>query len=104
LFKYALNNIAAFSSAPLQITTMLGVIFLFGAMILSFITLYNYIIGQAAEGFTTVILIILIIGSIQMISLGILGFYISNIYIEVKRRPKYIIREFLSKTLIITEK
>lgn len=47
--------------------------------------------GNAVEGFTTVIIAVLFIGSIIMISMGIIGYYISKIYEEVKKRPKYII-------------
>jgi dolichol-phosphate mannosyltransferase len=51
----------------------------------------RYFTGHAVEGFTTVILLILIIGSIIMISLGIIGYYIAKIYEEVKGRPRYLI-------------
>ena len=66
------------------------VVFLLG-VILGIQTLVRYFSGHAVEGFTTVILLILIIGSIIMISLGIIGYYISRIYEEVKGRPRYII-------------
>jgi dolichol-phosphate mannosyltransferase len=51
----------------------------------------RYFSGHAVEGFTTVILLILLIGSVIMISLGIIGYYIARIYNEVKARPRYII-------------
>ena len=54
-------------------------------------TLVKYCTGHAVEGFTTVILLILLIGSIIMISLGIIGYYIARIYEETKGRPRYII-------------
>ena len=54
-------------------------------------TLIRYFSGHAIEGFTTVILLILIIGSVIMISLGIIGYYIAKIYEEVKGRPRYLI-------------
>ena len=54
-------------------------------------TLVRYASGRAVEGFTTVILLILLIGSIIMISLGIIGYYIARIYQEVQGRPRYII-------------
>lgn len=54
-----------------------------------------YISGKALEGFTTVIILMLLIGSILMISLGIIGFYISKIYHEIKGRPRYIVAQSL---------
>lgn len=91
LVKYAIRNITSFSGAPMQFVTFLGWIMLLFSIILGVQSLYRYFIGTALEGFTTVILLQLIIGSILMISLGIIGHYISRIYDEIKRRPKYII-------------
>lgn len=61
------------------------------AFLLGIQSLYRYFSGTALEGFTTVILLLLIIGSILMISLGIIGHYISRIYDEIKARPRYLI-------------
>ena len=67
------------------------------AIVLGIQTLVKYFSGSAVEGFTTVILLILLIGSLIMISLGIIGYYIARIYEEVKRRPKYIISKIVRK-------
>ena len=75
----------------MQIVTGAGVVVFLLGVILGIQTLVRYFSGHAVEGFTTVILLILIIGSIIMISLGIIGYYISRIYEEVKGRPRYII-------------
>ena len=91
LTKYAIRNITSFSGAPMQAVTLLGWIILVFSLVLGIQSLYRYFNGTAQEGFTTVILLLLIIGSILMISLGIIGHYISRIYDEIKRRPKYII-------------
>ena len=91
LTKYAIRNITSFSGAPMQAVTLLGWIMLVFSLVLGIQSLYRYFTGTAQEGFTTVILLLLIIGSILMISLGIIGHYISRIYDEIKRRPKYII-------------
>lgn len=91
LVKYAITNIVGYSSAPMQFVTGAGVAVFVLAVILSIQTLIKYFSGHAVEGFTTVILLILFIGSIIMISLGIIGYYISRIYEEVKGRPRYII-------------
>ena len=91
LIKYALTNITSFSSAPMQIVTVLGGIMMVFAAVLGGIALVQKFIGQTLQGFTTVIIIQLFTGSIIMISLGVIGLYISKIYDECKGRPRYII-------------
>ena len=91
LVKYALSNISSFSTAPMQIVTMLGFVMLVITAIFGVWALIDKIVGRAIEGMTTVIIITIFIGSIIMISLGIIGYYIARIYEEIKGRPKYII-------------
>lgn len=93
LIKYALSNISSFSSAPMQIVTVLGVIMLIVSLVLGVVALAQKIGGQALGGFTTVILIQLFSASIIMISLGIIGYYIAKIYDGIKGRPRYIIAD-----------
>ncbi len=93
LIGYAFSNITAFSGKPLQIVTFNGLILLLVAFLLTIRTLYVYFINEAAPGITTVIILLLFIGSMLMISLGIIGFYIGKIFDEVKHRPRYIIDE-----------
>jgi dolichol-phosphate mannosyltransferase len=68
-------------------------------VILAIQTLARYLLGAAVEGFTTVILLILIIGGFIMLSLGIIGHYIARIYEEVKGRPRYIISKVTDNVL-----
>ncbi|MDO4322938.1 MAG: glycosyltransferase family 2 protein [Lachnospiraceae bacterium] len=91
LVQYAVKNIVSFSTVPMQCVTVAGVFVLLMAVILAIQSLVKYFSGHAVEGFTTVILLILIIGSVIMISLGIIGYYIAKIYEEVKERPRYLI-------------
>lgn len=91
LIKYAMNNITTFTTFPMQIVTILGGVVFIISIILGLQSLYQKISGQALEGFTTIIIIELFIGSIIMISLGIIGYYISKIYNQIKERPRYII-------------
>lgn len=91
LIKYAISNISSYSTAPMQIVTALGVIMLAISVVFGVWALIDKIIGRALEGMTTVIIITIFIGSIIMISLGIIGYYIARIYEEIKGRPKYII-------------
>ena len=104
LIKYAVNSITSFTSAPLQLVTLFGTVTFIISLILGAETLYNKIWGGSAEGFPTVIILQLLTSSIIMFSLGIIGFYISKIYEEIKYRPRYIIREKISKEDIEKEK
>ena len=88
---YAISNATSFSTLPLQLVTVMGVISILFSVILAVQTLVRYLMGTAVEGFTTVILLILIIGGFIMLSLGVIGHYLARIYEEVKGRPKYII-------------
>ena len=103
LFNLAVKAITSFSSFPLHLVTFMGVFFLVGALVLGIQTLYMKLTGMAFSGFTTVILLLLIIGSCLMISLGVIGTYISRIYEEVKFRPRYIVADEIesSKDLLI---
>lgn len=91
LMKFALDNATSFSTLPLQLVTIMGIISILFSVVLAVQTVYKYISGTAVEGFTTVILLVLIIGGFIMLSLGIIGHYIARIYEEVKGRPKFII-------------
>ncbi len=93
LIKLALTGITAYSSLPLQLVTWMGVLFFVFAVALGMFTMNAWFSGQAVEGFTTVILLQLVIASMMMFSLGILGTYVSRIYEEVKGRPRYILSE-----------
>ncbi|MCR4696937.1 MAG: glycosyltransferase family 2 protein [Lachnospiraceae bacterium] len=91
LVKYAVSNTTSFTTAPLKFVFALGMLLMVFSVILGIETLVNYFLGVAADGFTTVILLLLIVGGCIMISLGIIGHYIARIYEEVKGRPRYIV-------------
>jgi glycosyltransferase involved in cell wall biosynthesis len=93
LLRLATGAITAFSSAMLQLVTVVGLLFLAFSLVLGAQTLYLKIRGQAVTGFTTVILLLLIIGSLLMISLGLIGLYLARIYDEVKARPRCVVAE-----------
>ena len=97
LIKYAINNISSFSSAPLHITTVLGVAMLIVSVVFGIISLVQKIMGVALNGFTTVILLLLLSASFIMISLGIIGYYLARIFEECKGRPRYIISDICGR-------
>jgi len=95
LIRLAVNAITSYTSIPLYFTVILGIILFFGAFILGVQTIFMKLSGRAGSGFTTVILLLLIIGSTIMTSLGIIGMYLSIIYMEVKARPRYLISDYI---------
>jgi polyisoprenyl-phosphate glycosyltransferase len=99
LFRLAIVAITAFSSLPLQAVTILGGLFLLCAILFSTYALVMYFAGLAFPGFTTVIILELLIGGVLMVSLGIIGTYIAQIYQEVKYRPRYVVAETLTSNM-----
>lgn len=94
LLKYAIEGVVSFSSAPLSISTFFGIIFsIFAFILIIFIIIRNLLYGDSVQGWTSTICIILLIGGIQLFTIGILGKYIENIYLESKHRPLYITKE-----------
>ncbi len=93
LTRYAVMNVTSFSAAPLYFVTFMGAALLLFALVLGLQTLIRWISGSAVEGFTTVILLMLLIGGCVMLALGIIGYYLARIYTEVKGRPRYIVSQ-----------
>ena len=95
LISYAFRNIVAFTTLPLQFVTA-GAVCCFGCSLLLLVySLVRYFSGHAVEGYTTLLIVMLFIGSAVMMSLGIIGYYIARIYEEVKRRPRYIVSKII---------
>ena len=95
LISYAFRNIVAFTTLPLQFVTA-GAVGCFGCSLLLLVySLVRYFSGHAVEGYTTLLIVMLFIGSAVMMSLGIIGYYIARIYEEVKRRPRYIVSKII---------
>ncbi len=91
LFRFALNNLTSFTNVPMQIITVSGIVFMLAAVVLGVQTLVNFFSGASKEGFPTVILLILVSSSLIMLALGVIGYYLSKIYEEIKFRPRYIV-------------
>ena len=95
LIRYAFRNIVAFTTLPLQFVTIgAGGCFICSLLVLIY-SLVRYFTGHAVEGYTTLLIVMLFIGSAVMMSLGIIGYYIARIYEEVKRRPRYIVSRII---------
>jgi len=91
LFRYAVSSITSFTAFPLQIVTLLGGLTFLISLVVGSIALFDKLAGNAVDGFTTVIMLILLIGSILMFSVGMIGIYVGKIYDEVKKRPTYLL-------------
>lgn len=94
LFKYAIEGITAFSTVPLIISSIVGMIFCLAAFIaIIFIIVRTAIYGDPTAGWPSLVCIIVFVSGVQLFSIGIIGQYLSKTYLEVKKRPVYIIRE-----------
>ncbi|MFL5871454.1 MAG: glycosyltransferase family 2 protein [Solirubrobacterales bacterium] len=96
LLRISLDAISSFSHTPLQIATVVGFVVSFLAFLGIPYVIINKLLGFYVEGVSTLLFAILLLGGIQLITLGIIGEYISRIYDEVKRRPLYIVDERLN--------
>ena len=94
LFSYAIEGITSFTTAPLKASTLMGFCISIIAIISTIvIILQTLIYGKDVPGYASIITAILFMGGVQLISIGILSEYISKMYLEIKKRPKYIIKE-----------
>lgn len=94
LFKYSIEGIVGFSTAPLSLATMMGFIFTFAAFVLIiFIIVRTLIYGDPTNGWPSMICIMTLFAGLQMFSIGIVGMYLSKTYLETKNRPIYISKE-----------
>ena len=94
LFKYSIDGIVGFSTAPLALSSLMGIILFFISIIgIIFIIVRQLLYGGSAYGWPSLVCVILLVGGLQLLSIGILGQYLSKTYLETKRRPIYIIKE-----------
>ncbi|MDB7951498.1 glycosyltransferase family 2 protein [Faecalitalea cylindroides] len=94
LLLYSIEGIVAFSTAPLAISSFIGILMLVVALLLIvFIVVRTLLFGDPVEGWPSLVCIISMIGGIQLFCIGILGQYLSKTYLETKKRPIYIVKE-----------
>jgi dolichol-phosphate mannosyltransferase len=92
LVRYSITSLLAFTSLPLRIVAWGGMVMVLLGIVLAAQTLYNWFAGKAVSGFTTVILVELILGGLILVSLGVIAFYVALIYEEQKARPLFVVR------------
>jgi dolichol-phosphate mannosyltransferase len=93
MIRFSLDAISSFSNVPLQAATVLGFIFSAIAFMAIPVAIGFKLAGQFVPGVTTVLLVVLLLGGIQLITVGIIGEYLGRVYDEVKRRPLYVVDE-----------
>ena len=93
MVRFALDALTGFSSAPLKLASHAGMWLSFGSVLLILYIAYAWAAGRSIQGWTSLMLIVVILGAIQMFVLALLGEYIGRLYNEAKRRPLYIVQE-----------
>jgi glycosyltransferase involved in cell wall biosynthesis len=93
MLGFSLDAIASFSHLPLQGATVLGFLFSIVAFMAIPVVIVLKLVGAYLPGFTTITVVVLLLGGIQLIAVGIIGEYLGRVYDEVKRRPLYLVRE-----------
>ena len=94
LFRYSIDGIVSFSTLPLSIASVMGVITCVAAFAyLAFIIVKTVLYGEPVAGYPSLMCVILFLGGVQLISIGIVGQYLAKAYLETKRRPIYVVRE-----------
>lgn len=94
LFDLAVEGITSYTTAPLRISTWVGILVSFVAFIyMCYVLVKTIAVGDPVQGYPTLIIVILFLGGMQLLSLGIIGEYLGRVFNETKRRPPYIIRE-----------
>lgn len=98
LWNFAIEGITSFSTIPLRIWTYVGIAIAFFSFLYAFFILGRALIyGVDVPGYSSLIITILFLGGIQIIGIGIIGEYLGRIYMEVKQRPSYLIRQIIKK-------
>lgn len=93
MIRFALDALTGFSSAPLKLASHAGLWLSLGSVLLIIYITYAWIMGKSIQGWTSLMLIVVVLGAIQMFALALLGEYVGRLYNESKRRPLYIVQE-----------
>ncbi len=98
LVKYAFEGIVSFSTFPLKLSTFVGLFsFVVSILYLIVVVCEKIFKGIDVPGYATIVVLVLLLGGLQLFCLGILGEYLSKVYIQSKKRPIYIVKEYLGK-------
>jgi dolichol-phosphate mannosyltransferase len=95
MLRFAIDAISGFSTVPLRFATYLGFVCALMGLLFMGYTVYSYLSGIAIQGWTTLMSVVLILGSGQLFVLGVIGEYLGRLYIQSKNRPLFIIEDVL---------
>lgn len=99
MMTLAMDGITSMSVRPLHMIAVLGFITVLAAFAMIIFTFVDWVFGNAVQGYTTTLMVTLILGGVTLLSLGIIGEYIGKIYMETKKRPRYIIDTLVLKNI-----
>ncbi len=102
MFRFAADGITAFSAKPLRVSFFAGIIVSFTGLLYAIYAVFQYFGGKNIPGWTSILVSILIIGGIQLISIGIIGEYLARVFNEAKNRPMYLVKEYTTSEEIST--
>jgi hypothetical protein len=97
MLAFAIDGITSFSTKPIRLVFWLGIIAFFVSLIVTLYSLVRWFTGETVLGWTSMLVSIWAIGGIQLISIGVLGEYVGKIFLETKKRPRFIISDWLNK-------
>ena len=103
MLKLAVDGITSMSTRPIRMITLMGFGVIFFSFVMILICLIEWLLGQNVPGYTTTLVVSLLMGGLTIFSLGIVGEYVGKIYLETKARPRYIVESILWKDTEMTE-
>lgn len=92
-FAYGVNNLSSFTALPLHFVSIMGLVAIFAAFVLGLVSIWHKLNGVALDGFTTVNLLVIGLGSAILLALGVISHYLARIYEEVKKRPAFVVKD-----------
>ena len=95
MLSFAWRGITSCSAAPLRVAGLMGFVCMVVALLLCCVTLWKYALGETLQGWTSLIIVTLLLGSVQLFCLAVMGEYIAKIFTEVRHRPRYIVEKTL---------
>ena len=105
LADLAIDGLTSYTTAPLRLSTLIGLLSaLLAILYMVYVFIKTLVVGEAVQGFPTIVILILFLGGVQLISLGIIGEYLGKVFIETKRRPVYLIDRMEGVDHVLTKK
>src|SRR3546814_13237702 len=100
MISFALDAVTGFSTAPLRMASHIGLWLVAASLLLLVYIAIGWLSGSAIQGWTSLMLVVVILGAVQMFVLGMIGEYLGRLYIEAKRRPLYIVSDIAGRPQI----